>query len=66
MVQFEAHLPFWLLLLLLLAVGVPLAVGWVYAIRCVTQWVNQMRSRVRSRVREKLLRVLFPDKTPGR
>ncbi|MDP9611533.1 hypothetical protein JOF35_003810 [Streptomyces demainii] len=64
MVQFEARLPLWLLLLLLLVVGVPLTVGWVYAIRCVTRWVNQLPRRVRSWMRRKLLRVLLTDRGP--
>lgn len=62
MFQFHVYLPSWLLVLLLLVVGVPLIVGWVYAIRCLTRWVNRLSRRVRTWMREKLLRLLLTDR----
>lgn len=57
MSDFLAGLPPWQLALLLVFLGVPLLLGWVYAIRCITRWVRLLPRWVRASMRRALLRL---------
>jgi hypothetical protein len=57
MSDFLAGLPSWQLALLLVLLGVPLLLGWVYAIRCITRWVRLLPCWVRASTRRALLRL---------
>jgi hypothetical protein len=57
-IEVSGQVPFWLLVLLLLFVSVPLAVGWTVAARRLREGSRRLMRQMRAWMRDALMRIL--------